>query len=185
MDRESAVVFLSGVRTGFGAFGGTLKDLSATDLGVAAAGAALARSGVARRGGGPCGLRQRTADLGRRPLPRPPRRPPRGPADRHPGRHRQPALRLGLRGRGAGRAADPAGRIAGGAGGRHRIDEPGAARGAGRALGTPPGRRSAAGGPALGRAPRHPVRPLHGGDGGEPGSGIPDRARPRWIASRR
>jgi acetyl-CoA acyltransferase 2 len=47
MDRESAVVFLSGVRTGFGAFGGTLKDLSATDLGVAAAGAALARSGVA------------------------------------------------------------------------------------------------------------------------------------------
>jgi acetyl-CoA acetyltransferase family protein len=47
MDRESAVVLLSGVRTGFGAFGGTLKDLSATDLGVAAAGAALARSGVA------------------------------------------------------------------------------------------------------------------------------------------
>ena len=47
MDRESAVVFLSGVRTGFGAFGGTLKDQSATDLGVAAAGAALARSGVA------------------------------------------------------------------------------------------------------------------------------------------
>ena len=47
MDRESAGVFLSGVRTGFGAFGGTLKDLSATDLGVAAAGAALARSGVA------------------------------------------------------------------------------------------------------------------------------------------
>jgi acetyl-CoA acyltransferase 2 len=46
MDRESAVVFLSGVRTGFGAFGGTLKDLSATDLGVAAAAAALARSGV-------------------------------------------------------------------------------------------------------------------------------------------
>src|SRR3954466_1857188 len=47
MDRESAVVFLSGVRTGFGAFGGTLKDLSATDLGVVAAGAALTRSGVA------------------------------------------------------------------------------------------------------------------------------------------
>jgi acetyl-CoA acyltransferase 2 len=46
MDRESAVVFLSGVRTGFGAFGGTLKDLSATDLGVDAEAAALARSGV-------------------------------------------------------------------------------------------------------------------------------------------
>ena len=42
------VVFLSGVRTGFGAFGGSLKDLSATDLGVLAASAALDRSGVAR-----------------------------------------------------------------------------------------------------------------------------------------
>src|SRR2546430_13071887 len=29
------VVFLSGVRTGFGSFGGSLKDLSAIDLGVA------------------------------------------------------------------------------------------------------------------------------------------------------
>jgi acetyl-CoA acetyltransferase family protein len=41
-----SVVFLSGVRTGFGAFGGTLRDLSATDLGVEAAKAALARAGV-------------------------------------------------------------------------------------------------------------------------------------------
>jgi acetyl-CoA acyltransferase 2 len=41
-----AVVFLSGVRTGFGSFGGTLKDLSATDLGIVAARAALDRSGV-------------------------------------------------------------------------------------------------------------------------------------------
>jgi acetyl-CoA acyltransferase 2 len=40
------VVFLSGVRTGFGSFGGSLKDLSATDLGVIAGAAALARSGV-------------------------------------------------------------------------------------------------------------------------------------------
>jgi acetyl-CoA acyltransferase 2 len=40
------VVFLSGVRTGFGAFGSALKDLSATDLGVVAAKEALARSGV-------------------------------------------------------------------------------------------------------------------------------------------
>ena len=43
---ESRVVFLSGVRTGFGAFGGALKDLSATDLGTLAAQGALARSGV-------------------------------------------------------------------------------------------------------------------------------------------
>jgi acetyl-CoA acetyltransferase family protein len=35
------VVFLSGARTGFGAFGGALKELSATDLGVVAARGAL------------------------------------------------------------------------------------------------------------------------------------------------
>jgi acetyl-CoA acetyltransferase family protein len=42
----SDVVILSGVRTGFGAFGGTLKDRSATDLAVVAAEGALARSGL-------------------------------------------------------------------------------------------------------------------------------------------
>jgi acetyl-CoA acetyltransferase family protein len=41
-----SVVFLSGVRTGFGAFGGTLKDLSATELAATAAREAIARSGV-------------------------------------------------------------------------------------------------------------------------------------------
>src|SRR2546429_8890715 len=40
------VVFLSGVRTGFGGFGGTLKDISATELGAVAAKHALERSGV-------------------------------------------------------------------------------------------------------------------------------------------
>src|SRR5436189_2314689 len=40
------VVFLSGVRTGFGTFGGSLKDLSATQLGTVAARHALARSAV-------------------------------------------------------------------------------------------------------------------------------------------
>jgi acetyl-CoA acyltransferase 2 len=40
------IVFLSGARTGFGTFGGTLKDHSATDLGVLAAQGALARSGI-------------------------------------------------------------------------------------------------------------------------------------------
>ena len=44
--RNDGVVFLSGARTGFGTFGGTLKDLSATDLGAIAARAALARSSV-------------------------------------------------------------------------------------------------------------------------------------------
>src|SRR5205807_9886133 len=40
------VVFLSGVRTGFGSFGGTLKDLSATELGAVAAKHAVGRSRV-------------------------------------------------------------------------------------------------------------------------------------------
>ncbi len=44
--RDTGVVFLSGVRTGFGSFGGTLKDLSATELGAIAAKGALARSGI-------------------------------------------------------------------------------------------------------------------------------------------
>ena len=43
---STAVVFLSGARTGFGSFGGTLKDLSATELGAIAARGALARGGV-------------------------------------------------------------------------------------------------------------------------------------------
>jgi len=40
------VVFLSGMRTAFGAFGGALREISATDLGVHAAKAALAKAGV-------------------------------------------------------------------------------------------------------------------------------------------
>ena len=40
------VVILSATRTPFGAFGGALKDLSATDLGAEAAKAALSASGV-------------------------------------------------------------------------------------------------------------------------------------------
>lgn len=40
------VVFLSGVRTGFGAFGGALKDLTATELGVIVAKAAMLKADV-------------------------------------------------------------------------------------------------------------------------------------------
>ncbi|MBA2291338.1 MAG: acetyl-CoA C-acyltransferase [Gemmatimonadales bacterium] len=40
------IVFASAVRTGFGSFGGTLKELTATDLGVLAAESAVARSGL-------------------------------------------------------------------------------------------------------------------------------------------
>jgi acetyl-CoA acetyltransferase family protein len=41
------VVILSGVRTGFGAFGGALKDVTATELGAVAARAGLQRAGIA------------------------------------------------------------------------------------------------------------------------------------------
>ena len=44
--QHSDVLFLSGSRTGFGSFGGTLKDLTATTLGVYAAQHALAKAGV-------------------------------------------------------------------------------------------------------------------------------------------
>jgi acetyl-CoA acetyltransferase family protein len=47
MSDRADIVFLSGVRTGFGAFGGTLKDFSATKLGSIAAREAMARAGIA------------------------------------------------------------------------------------------------------------------------------------------
>ncbi len=43
---STEIVLLEGVRTGFGAFGGALKDLSATDLGAIAAKGAFARARV-------------------------------------------------------------------------------------------------------------------------------------------
>ncbi len=46
MGSDRDVVFLSAVRTPFGSFGGTLKDRTATDLGVLASEEAVRRSGV-------------------------------------------------------------------------------------------------------------------------------------------
>jgi acetyl-CoA acetyltransferase family protein len=46
MKTEKDVVFLSAVRTPFGTFGGSLKDVSATELAVLASRAAVERSGV-------------------------------------------------------------------------------------------------------------------------------------------
>ena len=46
MTSRPEIVFLSGVRTGFGSFGGALKDLSATELGAIAAKAAIERAGI-------------------------------------------------------------------------------------------------------------------------------------------
>lgn len=44
--QTSDVLFLSGSRTGFGSFGGTLKDFTATSLGVVAAQHAIGKAGV-------------------------------------------------------------------------------------------------------------------------------------------
>jgi len=60
-------VFLAGVRTGFGKFGGTLKDFSATQLGVIAAKHAVERAKVdpnARHA-----ERRRAAGNGAAPMP--------------------------------------------------------------------------------------------------------------------
>lgn len=46
VSKSEEIYFLSGKRTPFGTFGGALKDLSATDLGVESAKAALAQAGV-------------------------------------------------------------------------------------------------------------------------------------------
>jgi acetyl-CoA acyltransferase 2 len=43
---DSEIVFLSGRRTPFGTFGGSLKDFTATELGAVAAGSALEEAGV-------------------------------------------------------------------------------------------------------------------------------------------
>jgi len=44
--QQTDVVFLSGVRSGFGTFGGALRDLTATQLGATVSREAVARSGV-------------------------------------------------------------------------------------------------------------------------------------------
>jgi acetyl-CoA acetyltransferase family protein len=44
---KNSIVFLSGVRTPFGTFGGSLKDLTAVDLGVVAAKGAIEKAGMA------------------------------------------------------------------------------------------------------------------------------------------
>ncbi|MBL9038427.1 MAG: acetyl-CoA C-acyltransferase, partial [Archangium sp.] len=46
ISKNEEIYFLSGKRTAFGTFGGSLKDFSATDLGVETAKAALAQAKV-------------------------------------------------------------------------------------------------------------------------------------------
>ena len=78
-DRD--IVLLSGARTPFGVFMGSLKDISAIDLTTTAAKAAIERAGVAADRYRSGSLRQRDADQRRRHLLRAPRRPQSGRAD--------------------------------------------------------------------------------------------------------
>ncbi len=132
--KETSVVFLSGVRTGFGSFGGTLKDLSATELGAIAGRAALERSGIEPAAVDHVvfgNVLQTSADA---PY-----------LARHIGLQAGlpveiPALTVNrLCGSGFEAviqgAADPPRQLEGGAGRRHRIDEPGASRGSRRPVG--------------------------------------------------
>ena len=129
-------------------------------------------------------VRKRAPDLGRCSLPRPTRRPPDRTADRDTGGHGQSALRVRLRSRGSGGAADPPGRVRGGAGRGNREYESGPARGARRAVGAPPRSSASPGRRSLGGAARPAVRTLHGRNGGE--AGPSDRiGRRRWTVSRR
>ena len=95
---QKDVVILAAKRTPFGTFGGALKDLTATDLAVHAAKAALAQAGVPAEDFGHVvigNVAQTRADaiyLARHVGLRA------GLPDRRPGAHREPALRLGVRG---------------------------------------------------------------------------------------
>ena len=156
-------------RTAFGTFGGALKDLTATDLAVDAAKAALAQAGVDPSDVEHVDLRQRAADLRRRDLPA------RATSACGPalpiataGAHRQPPLRLGLPGDHQRRRADPARRGGGGARRRHREHVAGAARPPRRALGPAVRQGAEARGLALGRAHRQLHRHADGHDRREP-----------------
>ena len=124
---SKSVVIVAAKRTAFGTMHGSLKGVSATDLAVHAAKAALdaerrrqARHRARHR-------RQRHADERRRDLLRAPRRAQGGTAHRDARAHREPPLRLRLPGHRQRRGADPPRRDRGGARRRHREHDPGAA----------------------------------------------------------
>ena len=184
------VLFLSGVRTGFGSFGGTLKDFTAIDLGVIAAKGALERSGVEAAAVDHVvfgNALQTSADaiyLARHVALKAglPIETPAVTVNRLCGSGFESIIQ-GAQQILLGESADRPGR-------RRRVDEPGAPRGARRALGAPARPGAAVRGPALGIAQGSAVRLLDGGDGREPGRQVPDlpggggRLRPPQPAAR-
>ena len=88
-----AVYILSAVRTPIGKFGGSLASLTAADMGVVAAKAALERAGVQPRSGRRNHLRQRAPGR-RRPESRAPDFGPQRRAAGSPRLHRQQGLRF-------------------------------------------------------------------------------------------
>ena len=112
---------LGGARTPFADYNGTLRDVSATDLGIKAAREALKATRSSpdedRRGGGGLG----GADQLRCLLPAAPHRPLCRRADRRAGAAGAAAVHLGLRGHPAGGRPDRARQVAGRAVRRHRV----------------------------------------------------------------
>ncbi len=137
--KDTDIVVLAGARTPFGNLGGALSGLTATDLAVAAAEAAIERSGVAREVDRRGRFRQRHSDERRRDLSGPSRRLARRLADRRPRAHREPALRLRPSGDSLRRAIARARQRDVRARRRRGEHEPGAARRARRAQGVSSG----------------------------------------------
>ncbi len=176
--QHDEIVVLGGARTPFGKFGGSFKDVSATDLGVAAAKGALEASGVQPDQvqhvvfGNVIQSSRDAAYLA----------PPRGADGRH-AHHgawpdAQPAVRLWLRGRRAGRAHDPLRRGRDHAGRRHREHEHGSAGDAHGPLGRWSGRGADPGRLAVAGADRQLLQHAHGHHGRERGPAV--QHQPRW-----
>ena len=177
MKLSKSIVIVGAKRTAFGTMQGALKDVSATDLAVHAAKAALAQSGVAAEDVGHVivgNVMQTSADaiycarhVG-----------PEGRAADHDARaHREPPLRLGLPGDRQRRRAAPPRRGRGRARRRHREHDAGAARPARRArrLGVRQGARGR--GLALERAHRQLLQHADGGHRREPRDQVRHHAR--------
>ena len=167
----NGTVFLSAARTAMGAFGGSLKEYSAVDLGVVASTAAVERSGVEAAEFGHVvmgNVMQTSADaiyLARHVGLRAglPIETPAVSVNRLCGSGFQAVI--------DGIAGDRTRRERRVPRGGRGVDEPGAAHRARRALGPAPGPGAEVGGLAVGGAHGPLLRLLHGSDGGESGRG--------------
>ncbi len=172
MGSDRDVVFLSAIRTPFGTFGGSLKDLSATELGVQAARAAVERAGVDSDEYDEVffgNVIQTSADavyLARHVGPQ------RGPAGIEPGPHPQSVVWFRLPGGDRRRGSHSARWSTSVPDRRNGINEPGPSRGSRCPVGTSPGAVDVVRGFVVGGAHGHVLRVFDGPDRGEPRRGL-------------